>query len=94
MNLMPLILEAIKNVNEDLEIEALHSVDENTLLFEHLDSLGTLDLVLELEALIDEEYGTYVAVADEHTMDATQTPFRTIVHLENYLSERIPHATS
>ena len=89
MNLREIILEAIKNINEELNIEELKSVDDNTPLFELLDSLGTLDLILELEASLEDATGCYIAVANEESMDAKNTPFQTIVTLEKFLQKRI-----
>ena len=89
MNLREVILEAIKNINEELKISELENVGDETPLFELLDSLGTLDLILELESSLEDTTGTYVAVASEESMDAKNTPFRTIVTLESYLQKRI-----
>lgn len=89
MNLREIILEAIKNINEDLKIDELNSVDDETPLFELLDSLGTLDLILELESSLEDATGNYIAVASEESMDTKKTPFKTIVTLSNYLQKRI-----
>ncbi len=92
MPLRETILEAISNVNEELAIEGLKEVDESTALFKLLDSLGTLDLILELESMLEEQTGHYIAVANEASMDEKNTPFKDIVTLERYLQERIEHA--
>ena len=89
MNLREIILKAIKNINEELKIDELQNIDDETPLFELLDSLGTLDLILELESSLEDELGTYIAVASEQSMDAKNTPFQTIVTLEDYLKQRI-----
>jgi len=92
MPLKETILQAIGNVNEELAIEGLKKVDETTPLFRLLDSLGTLDLILELESLLEEQTGHYIAVADEASMDEKNTPFKDLPTLERYLRERIEHA--
>ena len=89
MDLKTIILESIENINKDLQIDALNSVDENTPLFEHLDSLGTLDLILELENRLEEETGSYIAVANEESMDVKKTPFLNIVTLQSFLEKRV-----
>ena len=89
MNLKTIILKAIKDVNEQLQIEELENVDDETPLFELLDSLGTLDLILEIEFSLEICTGNYIAVANEESMDKNNTPFKTIVTLENYLQKRI-----
>jgi hypothetical protein len=89
MDLKTIILESIESINKELGIEAFHAVDENTPLFELLDSLGTLDLILELESRLQEETGNYIAVASEESMDTKNTPFKNIVTLETFLKKRI-----
>lgn len=89
MNLKTTILEAVKNINEELKISELEHIDDETPLFELLDSLGTLDLILELEASLEDTTGCYIAVASEESMDAKNTPFQTIVTLEKFLQKRI-----
>ena len=89
MSLRETILEAINMINEELKIEELRNINDATPLFELLDSLGTLDLILELEAVLEDATGTYIAVASEESMDKNSTPFKTIVTLETYLKQRI-----
>jgi len=89
MNLKTIILQAIKDVNQQLQIDELNNIHEEAPLFELLDSLGTLDLILELESTLEEHTGNYIAVANEQSMDKNNTPFKTIVTLENYLQKRI-----
>lgn len=91
MNLRKLILDALHTINEDLQCETLRTINEQTPLFEILDSLGTLDLILELESLLQNELGRYIAVANEQSMNCKETPFKTIVTLEAYLAQRIEH---
>ena len=89
MNLKTIILKAIEDVNEQLQIDELENIHEETPLFEHLDSLGTLDLILELESSLENATGNYIAVANEHSMDKNNTPCKPIVTLEDYLAKRI-----
>lgn len=89
MNLERLVHEAIHAVNEQHRIEALNTLDDDTPLFELLDSLGTLDLILELEARLEHETKRYIAVADALSMDKEHTPFKTTKRLKAYLATRI-----
>jgi acyl carrier protein len=84
-----LVYDAIKTVNETHEVDALNELEGDTPLFVLLDSLGTLDLVLELESRLQEKVGRYVQVADEYTMDGYYTPFKTVESLIAYLSTKI-----
>lgn len=92
MTTKEIILEAIVNVNRELNIEELQSVDEHTQIFELLDSLGTLDLILELESMLEDETGNYIAIANEHSMNKDKTPFKTLETLQAYINERIKNA--
>lgn len=89
MNIKQIIFDSIHSINQQLKIEELDNTTEETPLFELLDSLGTLDLILELESRLEETYGRYIAVANEESMDAKHTPFNTIVSLEGFLRQRI-----
>lgn len=89
MNVENLILESIKTINRELKHAELENIDSTTPLFQILDSLGTLDLILELEDRIQEHFGVYIAVANEESMDIQKTPFKTIATLETYLRQRI-----
>lgn len=87
-----IIFKAISTINIELKIQELEILNAQTKLFELLDSLGTLDLILELEALLEEETGEYIAIANEYSMDAESTPFKNIAILESYVQERIQNA--
>lgn len=89
MNVENLILESIVTINRELKYTELENIDSTTPLFQILDSLGTLDLILELEDRIQEHFGVYIAVANEESMDVQKTPFQTITTLETYLRQRI-----
>lgn len=89
MQIENLILQSIKNVNENHKIAQLENIDDETPLFELLDSLGTLDLILELEDMLQKESGRYIAVADEFSMDKNKTPFKTVLTLKEYLKGKI-----
>lgn len=89
MNLKTIILQAIQTINLDLKIDELRKIDDSTTLFELLDSLGTLDLILELESILQAQTGRYIAVGDEHSMDKDKTPFKTITTLQKYLQQKI-----
>jgi hypothetical protein len=92
MTTKEIILKAIANINEALNIQELQCVDEKTQIFELLDSLGTLDLILELESILEEGTGEYIAIANEHSMDYNKTPFRDLNTLEKYIDQRITNA--
>lgn len=44
-----IVQQAIKAVNQELDNPLLNNADDNTLLFDNLDSMAMLDLILEIE---------------------------------------------
>jgi acyl carrier protein len=84
-----IILKAIKVVNEELKNKELEVISEDDTLFEKLDSMAILDLILEIESAIQKEFGQYVQVADDTMMDTIKTPFKTVKTLVEFLEKKI-----
>jgi len=84
-----IVLEAIKSVNMELKNKDLETVSEETALFDRLDSMAILDLILEIEGGIQTEFGRYVQVADDTMMDSIKTPFKTVGTLVEFVEEKI-----
>ncbi|WP_292654783.1 hypothetical protein [Nitratifractor sp.] len=84
-----ILYEAIAAVNEDLGSEELENPTPGTPLFEALDSMAVLDLILELEAKLQERYGRYIQIADEKSMDPALTPFKTVQSATEHIEKRI-----
>ncbi|NOQ31375.1 MAG: hypothetical protein GQ570_09655 [Helicobacteraceae bacterium] len=84
-----LVEEAIKTVNKEQKIPELMHLNNSTPLFELLDSLGTLDLILELEDRLQSETNNYIAIADEFSMDSDKTPFKTLSSLKKFVQEKL-----
>ncbi len=83
-----LLIGAIKEINEDLEIEELEEIEDDTPIFELLDSMAVLDLILEIENRLQEKYSRYIQIADDKTMDAINTPFKTFETLLDYVERK------
>jgi len=84
-----LLIDAIKEINEDLEIEELEEIRDDTPIFELLDSMAVLDLVLEIEDRLQQKYSRYIQIADDKTMDAINTPFKTFKTLLDYVEGKV-----
>ena len=84
-----LLLKAIMTVNEDAEVEALSTINDNTKLFELLDSMAILDLILEIENLLQEQTGNYIQIANDKVMDVENTPFKTFGTLCKYVEGKV-----
>jgi acyl carrier protein len=84
-----IVYESIAEVNEDLEISELENPSLDTKLFELIDSLGTLDLIMELENRLQSKYGKYIQVATENSMDIDKTEFKDVNSLIQYLNTKV-----
>jgi acyl carrier protein len=84
-----IVLKAVKSVNKELKNKDLKVVSEETILFEKLDSMAILDLILEIEDNIQTEYGKYIQVADNTMMDAIKTPFKTVGTLIEFIEVKV-----
>jgi len=83
--ILELVLEAVKEIGEDQECEALIEASEDTRLFgEHLDSMGIVFLTTDLEQKISEELGVDLVLADERAMSQKTSPFRNVTTLVKY----------
>ena len=84
-----IVFKAVKSVNKELKNKDLEVVSEETILFERLDSMAILDLILEIEGSIQVEYGRYIQVADDTMMDAIKTPFKTVGTLVEFIEGKV-----
>ena len=89
MSIETLVYQAIEEIHLSCGYEGLASPTPQTRLFDILDSLGTLDLILELENRLQHHYHRYIEVANEVSMDPEKTPFRDVGTLVSYLEELV-----
>ena len=66
--------EALRRVNENVRSPGLEDVGPDTNVFDQVDSMTVVDLLLETEALLEEKTGEYVPLADETIFDASSSP--------------------
>lgn len=88
-NILSAVLEAVKDVGKDSEIESLVNANEDTELFGRgdLDSLGVVLLVSELEDIISEEFGKDIILADDRAMSQRTSPFKSVKTLTKYVGK-------
>jgi len=84
-----LLKDALKEINEDLELKELENITDETALFDILDSVAVLDLILEIEDRLQDKYGKYIQIADDKTMDSQNTPFKTFASLVEYVEGKV-----
>lgn len=66
--------EAVRRVNEHVQSPELETLTPSTNIFDAVDSMAIVDLLLESEGLLEEATGKYVALADDKTFDASASP--------------------
>lgn len=87
-----LVVAAVKEMNERLlpsQQLSLHL--DMPLLGEEsaLDSLGFVDLILDIEQRVRDELGASVTLADERALSLERSPFRSLGSLCSLLEERL-----
>jgi acyl carrier protein len=81
-----LIQQTADGISDDL-VMAMDERGVNTILFGPqgvLDSLGLVNLIVALEAALEDEFGVAVILTDERAMSQTRNPFRTVGALADY----------
>ena len=80
--------EALRRVNENVGSPDLEAVGPDTNVFDQVDSMTIVDLLLETETLLEEKTGHYVPLADETIFDASASPLRRwsdwVAHVERH----------
>ena len=86
MNIDAFVLQFVQTFGEEQNNQALINASEETRLFgEHLDSMGIVFLVTDLESQISEEFGLDITLADERAMSQKTSPFRSVKTLASYV---------
>ena len=83
-----IIIDTLKELNEELENENLNNPTSETKLYGGsgaLDSLALVSLITDLEERISDEFEKDIILADEKAMSAKTSPFRNIESLTSYI---------
>lgn len=85
-DLIQLIADTLIGVLAVDKIDPPAVVDEHTRLVGGavIDSLGLVEVILEVEQRLRREYGADVTLADERAMSQRHSPFRTVGTLADY----------
>ena len=57
-----------------------------------LDSMGLVQFITEVEAVVEDEVGTSIVLANERAMSQRRSPFLSIGSLASYISELLAEA--
>lgn len=85
-----LVLKRLQALGQELGKPELQNAQESTRLFgdgSHLDSMGLVTLIADLEEDIYRECGARVTLADEKAMSRLTSPFRRVDLLAKYVYE-------
>lgn len=86
MSLSDLIIDCVQEFGQQHHNDGLAQAQLDTLLFgAHLDSMGVVFLVTELESRLADELGVDISLADERAMSQKTSPFRSVKHLVAYV---------
>ena len=89
-----LIKASLTELATDLDLPALTTASADTILFGSggaLDSLALVHLIADIETRISDEFDRDIVIADERAMSRSQSPFRTVATLTDYLQELLQH---
>lgn len=85
-----IIIETLKELNEELENEAFLNPNSKTKLYGvngAMDSLALVSFIADLEDKISDEFEKDIILADEKAMSAKTSPFRNVESLSSYIKE-------
>lgn len=90
IDIMPIVLKALRKLNQQLPDERHIEVSPDTTLFGMggvLDSLGLVSLIILVEEQVADELGVEVTIADEKAMSLKNSPFRSVNTLSDYVCQ-------
>jgi len=76
MSIEQVLSETLQKIIATVEAPGLQSLNSESNLFENLDSLTVVDMLLEAEMQLEKTTGRYVTLADEIIFDASKSPLR------------------
>ena len=83
-----IIIDTLKDLNEELENEAFLNPNSKTKLYGGngaMDSLALVSFIADLEDKISDEFEKDIILADEKAMSAKTSPFRNVESLTLYI---------
>ena len=83
-----IITEAIAEINSNLPKDKQFLISKATPLFgenANIDSLGFVNLLVNIEYNIEDEFNLSITIADEHAMSQKNSPFKTLGTLSEYV---------
>lgn len=85
-----LVVGAIAELNSELQVEELKSVNAETRLYgskSALDSIALVTLIADIEDKVSSEFGKDIVLADERAMSQRLSPFGRVGTLVDYIEK-------
>jgi hypothetical protein len=76
MTIEQVLRETLEKILASIDAPGLKPLAGDSNLFENLDSLTVVDMLLEAEMQLEKATGRYVTLADETIFDASKSPLR------------------
>lgn len=83
-----IILQALKNINEERGPDEQLKIDLNTRLFGAdavLDSLSLVSVIVDVESAVSEQAGHEISLTDDRAMSQEISPFSDVNTLTDYI---------
>jgi acyl carrier protein len=96
-NAYDIVLESLNEVFAQAGTPAPESLSENTVLVGTdavLDSLGVVQLIVEVEQRVEQTHGISVTLANDKAMSQKNSPFRTVGVLADHVVATAQEAAS
>lgn len=87
-----MILEALRELRTHQGKQRMAELSPTTRLYGHgsdVDSLGLVQLLIDVEERVSDRYGVPVGLTDEKAMSQAHSPFRSVDSLAQYLASLI-----
>ncbi len=87
--IVEIILSALRDVKEQMGKDGHFEVSPKTRLYgrgSDLDSMGLVQLVVDVEEKVGERYGVSITLTDEKALSQENSPFRTAEALAGYVT--------
>jgi acyl carrier protein len=88
-NVLSLIVDSFIEIASEWDIQIEDPVKSDTKIWggdSGLSSMNIVNLIIRIEENIADKFDRQITIADERAMSATNSPFRTVGTLSNYLS--------
>lgn len=85
-----LVIQAISDLNTELQVDELNSVTAETRLYgskSALDSIALVTLIADIEDKVSSEFGKDIVLADERAMSQRLSPFGRVGTLVDYIEQ-------